>query len=71
MKAKFYKKSGDYQKASLFIEEARKIDETDRFFAMKAARYHLRVEKFGDANMLVMMFGIDPVRKDYSSFHLQ
>ena len=38
---------------------------------MKSAKYHLRVHEFKEANYLIMLFGIDSLKKEYNAHLLQ
>jgi len=62
MKAKVYKRSGDLKRASDIIHNAWKLEHINRFFATKAAKYHLRVHEFKETNQLIILFGIDSIK---------
>ncbi len=55
-KAKIYKRAGDLDYASKLYEEARKLDEADRYLNAVSSRYLIRVEKVKEAEETMSQF---------------
>lgn len=56
MKASLYKHSGNKEFASELYDEARHLDEADRFLNARSSRYKLRVDKIDEAERTMAAF---------------
>ena len=56
LKAKVYKRSGDRVYASSLYEEARKLDQADRFLNAVSSRYMIQSEKVREAETTMAIF---------------
>lgn len=56
IKARALKRAGDYVRASISMENARKLDLQDRALNSKSAKYMFRVGMIEEANTLLGMF---------------
>ena len=56
VKAKIYKKAGDSEKASKLYEEARKLDQADRYLNARASRYMIKNDQLQEAEEKMALF---------------
>ena len=56
VKAQIYKSAGDINNASVFYEEARKLDLADRFLNARSSRYLIRNDKLQQADDTMLLF---------------
>jgi len=55
-KAHIYKHAGDLEKARELYNEARRLDQADRFLNVRASRYMLRVDRVEEAQQTMALF---------------
>lgn len=58
-KGKIYQQAGDRQRASQLHEQARVLDQADRYLSVISAKYFLKIDKVDEAHATMLPFSRD------------